>query len=157
MSSVGLIRIFSPSHGIVVEITNAGGPAKTLIAVMEKNHTDGGYVKTNKIRMSGKKEILIDLIEERIILYKGSPHPWHSGTLSPETSSVVIRGRLMKDRRIGEIRKLKSRRNDCIFFGFGFCLSPPLSMAVQWVCIRNTKSFPQGAHSGNPSGDAHAT
>ncbi|CUS15097.1 unnamed protein product [Tuber aestivum] len=57
-------RIFFPSHGIVVEITNAGDPAKTLIAVMEKNHTYGGYVETSEIRMSGKKEILIDLIEE---------------------------------------------------------------------------------------------
>jgi len=62
-------RISPPPHGIVVEVTNAGGPAKTLMAAMEKNHTYGGFVKTSEIRMSGKKEILIDLIEERIILY----------------------------------------------------------------------------------------
>ncbi|KAG0124699.1 hypothetical protein HOY82DRAFT_617714 [Tuber indicum] len=80
MSSVGLIRIFSPSHGIVVEITNAVGPAKTLIAVMEKNHTYGGYVKTSEIRISGKKEILIDLIEEQFLLNEAIADVLDSGS-----------------------------------------------------------------------------
>jgi len=40
--------IFEPAHGMVIEITNARDPAKTVIPVNEKSHSRGFYVKDNR-------------------------------------------------------------------------------------------------------------
>jgi len=54
-----------------VEITNSRDPVKHSITVKEKNHSGGCNVKAVEIRMSEKKEILMDLIfEECTILGK---------------------------------------------------------------------------------------
>ena len=83
-------RIFAPAHGMVVEITNARDPAKTVITVKEKNHSGGCYVKTVEIRMSEEKEVLIDLIEERTVLGKSVSLPLRF-RYHPETGTASNR------------------------------------------------------------------
>jgi len=61
-------RIFSPAHGMGVEIINAKGLAKTVIAVNGKNHSGSRHANNVETKISEQKEILIDLIEERTIL-----------------------------------------------------------------------------------------
>ncbi|PUU81782.1 fatty acid synthase beta subunit dehydratase [Tuber borchii] len=83
-------RIFAPAHGMVVEITDARNPAKTVITVKEKNHSGGSYVKTVEIRISKEKEILIALIEERTMLGKPVSLPLRF-RYHPETGTASIR------------------------------------------------------------------
>ena len=82
-------RIFAPAHGMVVEMTNARDPVRTVITVKEKSHSGGCYVKTLKIRMLEENEILIDLIEERTMLGKPASLPLRL-RYHPETGSASI-------------------------------------------------------------------
>lgn len=61
-------RIFSPAHGMVVEIITTKGPAKTVIAVNEENHSGSRHANNVDLKMWEQKEILIDLTEEGTIL-----------------------------------------------------------------------------------------
>ncbi|KAL8824962.1 MAG: hypothetical protein Q9191_004700 [Dirinaria sp. TL-2023a] len=59
-----LRRIFNPSRGMLVEIMHPDEPAKTTIAVKEPSHS-GKMVTTAEISMTGKNQILLQLIEQR--------------------------------------------------------------------------------------------
>lgn len=62
-------RIFAPTPGMVVEILNPNEPAKTVIIVQEPHHT-GRYVKTVEVSLSGDREIVLNMWEERTALKK---------------------------------------------------------------------------------------
>jgi len=74
---------------MIFEITNAKDLAKTLIAFKGKNYSGGCYVKTIEIKMSGEKEILIDIIAERTILRKPASLPFRF-CYHPETGIAYI-------------------------------------------------------------------
>lgn len=61
-------RIFSPAHGMLVEIINVNDLAKTVITVKEQNRGSGRYVKTIEVKMTDKKEISLIMYEERTVL-----------------------------------------------------------------------------------------
>ena len=75
---------------MVVEITNARDPAKTVIGIRERDHSGGCFVETVVIKMSEGKEVLFDLIEERTILGKPKSLPLRL-RYHPETGSASIR------------------------------------------------------------------
>jgi len=59
-----LRRVFSPSRGMLVEISNPNEPNRTAITVKEPS-ASGKMVKTAEISMTSKSEINLQLIEER--------------------------------------------------------------------------------------------
>lgn len=83
-------RIFSPAHGMLVEITNADDLAKTVITVKEQSQGSGRYVKTVEVKMTDKMEISLIMYEERTVLGKPVGLPilleYH-----PETGYAPIR------------------------------------------------------------------
>jgi fatty acid synthase subunit beta len=62
-------RIFAPTPGMTVEISNPMEPAKTVIVVKE-HHEGGKYVKTAEVSLSANNEIVLSMIEERTALKK---------------------------------------------------------------------------------------
>jgi len=88
--------IFAPAHGMDVEITNARDPAKTVVAVKEKDHSGDCYVETVEIRVLEEKVILIDLIQEHTILGKPASLPpgfRHHPETSPDAYPQSYGGR----------------------------------------------------------------
>jgi fatty acid synthase subunit beta len=62
-------RIFAPTPGMMVEISNPSEPAKTVITVKEPS-TAGKYTTTIEVSLSGNNEIVLNMIEERTALKK---------------------------------------------------------------------------------------
>ncbi|KAH8145050.1 uncharacterized protein LAJ45_10961 [Morchella importuna] len=83
-------RIFSPAHGMLVEITDVDDWEKTVITVKEQHQGSGRYVKTMEVKMTAKKEISLIMYEERTALGKSVGLPilleYH-----PETGYAPIR------------------------------------------------------------------
>ena len=90
-----LKRIFKPSKGMLVEVTNDDQPAKTSMIVKEPAHS-GKMVKTVDISMSDTKEITINLFEERTAQGKAVNLPFKF-TYHPEAGYAPIR-EIMSDR-----------------------------------------------------------
>jgi fatty acid synthase subunit beta len=57
-------RIFAPVKGMLVEIMYPKDPANTVISLKEVSQS-GKMVKTVEVKMTGKNEIVINLLEER--------------------------------------------------------------------------------------------
>jgi fatty acid synthase subunit beta len=83
-------RVFSPSHGMKVEITYPNQPGKTVISVWEPHNGTGKDVLTVKVFTVGKNEIQVDLIEERTASGKPTPLPFRF-EYHPETGYAPIR------------------------------------------------------------------
>jgi len=82
-------RVFAPTHGMRVEITNADQPAHTVISVHEP--TNGGkYVQTVEISMNKKNEILVNMVEDRTASHQSEALPLKF-TYHPETGYAPIR------------------------------------------------------------------
>jgi fatty acid synthase subunit beta len=64
-----IARVFAPTPGMMVEISNPKTPASTVITVKEPHH-GGKHVKTVEISMIENNEILFNLYEERTALGK---------------------------------------------------------------------------------------
>jgi fatty acid synthase subunit beta len=64
-------RIFAPTFGMVVEISNPEEPAKTVITVREPD-TSGKFVKTVEVSLSKDREIVLNMFEERTALKKAA-------------------------------------------------------------------------------------
>lgn len=59
-----LRRVFNPSRGMLVEINQPNDPLRTTVAVREPS-VSGKMIKTAESSMTGKNEIVLNLIEER--------------------------------------------------------------------------------------------
>ncbi|KAI9836056.1 MAG: hypothetical protein M1819_001667 [Sarea resinae] len=57
-------RIFSPATGMVVEIRNPNQPSKTVVSVKEPSQA-GKLVQTLQASLTGKNEIVVNMLEER--------------------------------------------------------------------------------------------
>ena len=84
-----LKRIFKPTRGMLVEIHHPQNPEKTLINVKEPSHS-GKMVKTIEISMTNRKEIVVNLLEERTAEGKAIPLPLKF-TYHPEAGYAPIR------------------------------------------------------------------
>lgn len=62
-------RIFTPTLGMMVEISYPNEPSKTVITMREPS-TGGKHIKTVEISLQGQNEILVNMIEERSALHK---------------------------------------------------------------------------------------
>ncbi|KAI9721034.1 MAG: beta subunit of fatty acid synthetase [Candelaria pacifica] len=82
-------RIFAPTRGMVVEITEPDESAKTKISIQEPSNA-GKYVQVVEVSMSGKNEILVSLLEERTAEGKRVALPLKF-TYHPETGYAPIR------------------------------------------------------------------
>ncbi|KAK8199917.1 acyl transferase domain-containing protein [Phyllosticta capitalensis] len=82
-------RIFNPTLGMMVEITNPNDPAKTVITMKEPSN-GGKHIKTVEIKVEGKNEIVLNIIEERTALNKAVALPLRF-TYHPETGYAPIR------------------------------------------------------------------
>ncbi|KAF2019691.1 beta subunit of fatty acid synthase [Aaosphaeria arxii CBS 175.79] len=60
-------RIFAPTAGMMVEITNPKEPAKTVIIVKEAS-LSGKFIKTVEVSLSQDREIVLNMFEERTVL-----------------------------------------------------------------------------------------
>ncbi|KAF1953561.1 beta subunit of fatty acid synthase [Byssothecium circinans] len=69
-----IARVFAPTPGLMVEITNPREPAKTVITVKEPYH-GGKHVKTVEISMDKNNEIIFNMFEERTALKKAVALP----------------------------------------------------------------------------------
>ncbi|KAF2644792.1 beta subunit of fatty acid synthase [Massarina eburnea CBS 473.64] len=69
-----ITRVFAPTPGLMVEITNPKEPAKTVITVKEPHH-GGKHVKTVDVSMTENNEIIFNLFEERTALKKAVALP----------------------------------------------------------------------------------
>jgi len=69
--------IFALAYSIVIEITKAGDPNKTVISLIEKNNIYGCYIKRAEIRMSTDKRvsIFVTLGSVLYILQSSGPMP----------------------------------------------------------------------------------
>ncbi|KAF4125253.1 hypothetical protein GMORB2_4093 [Geosmithia morbida] len=65
-------RIFAPARGLFVEVHHPKDPAKTTIIVKEQPRHNQ-YVNVIEVKLSGKNEILVNLIKESTAL--GKPYP----------------------------------------------------------------------------------
>ena len=90
-----LRRVFQPSRGMLVEISCPNEPARTSITVHEPS-TSGKMVKTAEISMTGKNEIVLNLIEERTAEGRAVALPLKF-TYHPEAGYAPIR-EVMEDR-----------------------------------------------------------
>ena len=88
-------RIFNPSKGMLVEISHPDKSSKTAIIVKEPSHS-GKMIQTVKIGISGKNEIILDLLEERTAEGKVIALPLKF-TYHPEAGYAPIR-EIMIDR-----------------------------------------------------------
>lgn len=59
-------RIFSPAHGMLVEITDVDDREKTVITVKEQHQGSGRYVKTMEVKMTAKKEISLSCMRSEL-------------------------------------------------------------------------------------------
>ncbi|KAJ4305320.1 beta subunit of fatty acid synthetase [Kalmusia sp. IMI 367209] len=66
-------RIFAPTPGMMIEITNPKEPAKTVVTVKEPHH-GGKHVKTIEVSLV-KSEIVLNMFEERTALKKPAALP----------------------------------------------------------------------------------
>ena len=57
-------RIMAPTKGMLIEILHPNSPSKTVINVKEPSHL-GKMVKTVEVSLSNRKEIIVNLLEER--------------------------------------------------------------------------------------------
>ena len=57
-------RIFSPTHGMLVEILHPSNPQKTSISLKEPSQS-GKMVQTVEIKMTSKTELLVNILEDR--------------------------------------------------------------------------------------------
>jgi fatty acid synthase subunit beta, fungi type len=83
-----MLRVFAPSHGMIVEIHNPDEPMRTGIVVKESLH--GRYVHTVEIAPVAKNEILVKLIEHRTMSGKPVALPLKF-IYHPETGYAPIR------------------------------------------------------------------
>lgn len=84
-----LRRVFNPSRGMLVEISNTDQPTKTVITVKEPSPS-GKMTKTAEIGMTGNNEIVLSLIEERTAEGKAVALPLKF-TYHPEAGYAPIR------------------------------------------------------------------
>ena len=84
-----LRRIFSPTPGMLVEILNPDDPIKTVILLKETSQ-NGKLVKTVEIKMTGKTEITVNLLEERTATGSMASLPLKF-TYHPETGYAPIK------------------------------------------------------------------
>lgn len=84
-----MARIFKPSPGMKVEITNPDDPKQTTISVFEPNSA-GREVQTVEVAMKTNNEIHVDLIEERTATKGPVAMPFRF-TYHPETGYAPIR------------------------------------------------------------------
>ncbi|KAI4152760.1 MAG: hypothetical protein LQ340_002720 [Diploschistes diacapsis] len=84
-----LRRIFSPTHGMLVEIFQPKHPSRTVISLKEPSQS-GKLVQTVEIRMTGKSNLQVDLIEERTATGKAAVLPLKF-TYHPETGYAPIK------------------------------------------------------------------
>jgi len=82
-------RIFAPVRGMIVEISNAHDPAKTIISVKEPWHSTE-YVQTVEIRTTDQNEIVLNMFEPRNALGRTVALPLKF-TYHPETGYAPIR------------------------------------------------------------------
>ena len=82
-------RILAPSKGMLVEITKAKDPAKTVISVKEPSNS-GKLVKTVEVNMAAQNQITVNLFEERTAEGKAVGLPLKF-TYHPETGYAPIR------------------------------------------------------------------
>jgi len=82
-------RIFAPVRGMIVEISNAHDPAKTVISVKEPRHSTE-YVQTVEIRTTDKAEIVLNMFEPCNALGRTVALPLKF-TYHPETGYAPIR------------------------------------------------------------------
>jgi fatty acid synthase subunit beta len=88
-------RIFAPVRGLFVEITHPNDPARTVIIVKEQPRPNY-YVDVIHIKLTGKNEILVDMIKDTTALGKPVALPLKF-TYHPETGYAPIR-EVMHDR-----------------------------------------------------------
>lgn len=88
-------RIFAPVRGLLVEIAFPNEPAKTVISVKEQPRPNQ-YVEVLQVRMTGKTEILVNMIKDTTAVGKPVPLPLKF-TYHPETGYAPIR-EVMDDR-----------------------------------------------------------
>jgi len=71
-------RIFSPAHGMVVEIINPRDPAKTVIAVDEQTTPVAAMSTMSRLRCRNRKRFSLNSL--RSAPYRGSPRCSHPGS-----------------------------------------------------------------------------
>jgi fatty acid synthase subunit beta len=81
-------RMFAPTHGMVVSVSNPNDPSKTVITIEEP--WQGKMVKTLDVAMTGEKELALNLWEHRNTLGKPVALPFKF-TYHPETGYAPIR------------------------------------------------------------------
>ena len=59
-----LRRIFSPTHGMLVEVFHPSDPLKTVVSLKEQSQS-GKMVQTVEIKMTSKTRLVVNLFEER--------------------------------------------------------------------------------------------
>ena len=94
-----LRRIFAPTHGMLVEISNPDIPSQTIISLKEPSQTSK-MVQTVEIKMTGKKDLLVDLLEER--------------TVSGEVAALPLQFTYHPETGYAPIKEVMSGRNDRI-------------------------------------------
>ncbi|KAH0541502.1 beta subunit of fatty acid synthetase [Glutinoglossum americanum] len=83
-------RVFTPTPGLVVEITHPNDPRKTTITAKEQSHSGAKYVKVIEIKSTSEGEITVNLLEERTVEGKAVALPLKF-TYHPEVGSAPIR------------------------------------------------------------------
>ena len=82
-------RIFSPKHGMFVEINHSKEPSKTVISLKEPS-SSGKMIKTVEIKMTGKNELVVLMLEERTANGEVAALPLKF-TYHPETGYAPIK------------------------------------------------------------------
>ncbi|TKA80348.1 Fatty acid synthase subunit beta [Cryomyces minteri] len=82
-------RIFAPTRGMIVEISQPNDPSKTVVSVREPSNS-GKLVQTVEIRTEGKNDVVVRMIEERTATHKPVALPLRF-TYHPETGYAPIR------------------------------------------------------------------
>ncbi|KAF2144978.1 uncharacterized protein K452DRAFT_316116 [Aplosporella prunicola CBS 121167] len=82
-------RIFTPTLGMMVEITNPNDAANTIITIKEPS-TGGKHIKTLEISLQNGNEIFVNMIEERTALQQPVALPLKF-TYHPEAGYAPIR------------------------------------------------------------------
>lgn len=82
-------RVFAPTPGMVVEISNPRDPKKTVISVKEPTHGNQ-YVQTIEVSRAANAEIVLNMIEDRTATGKPIALPLRF-TYHPETGYAPIR------------------------------------------------------------------
>ncbi|MCJ1351418.1 MAG: beta subunit of fatty acid synthetase [Icmadophila ericetorum] len=84
-----LKRIFAPCKGMMVEILHPNEPKKTVISLKELS-TSGKLIKTVQVKVVGKNEIVLEMLEERTVGGKVVALPLKF-TYHPETGYAPIK------------------------------------------------------------------